>query len=43
VMVDKRRGVVVRHHERGIAVQFLNEGFTGHSGFGAGLRVPSPR
>ncbi len=43
VMVDKRRGVVVRHHERGIAVQFLNEGFTGRSGFGAGLRVPSPR
>jgi hypothetical protein len=43
VMVDKRRAVVVRHHERGIAVEFVNEGFTAHSSFGAGLRVPPSR
>lgn len=43
VMIDKRRAVVARHHERGIAVQFVNEGFTGRSGFGSGLRVPPPR
>ncbi len=38
VMVDKRRAVVVRHHERGIAVEFVNEGFTAQSSFGGGLR-----
>ena len=43
VMVDKRRAVVVRHHERGIAVEFVNEGFTTHSSFGAGLRFPPSR
>lgn len=43
VMVDKRRAVVVRHHERGIAVEFVNEGFAAPSGFGAGLRVSPPR
>jgi hypothetical protein len=28
VMVDKRRAIVVRHHERGIGVEFSNEQFT---------------
>ena len=28
VMLDKRRAIVVRHHERGIGVEFLNEQFT---------------
>lgn len=39
VMIDKRRATVVRHHERGIAVQFINEGSTGAPIFGAGLRA----
>jgi hypothetical protein len=39
VMVDKRRAVVVRHHERGIAVQFVNQGSTPVSTFGASLRA----
>jgi hypothetical protein len=43
VMVDKRRAVVVRHHERGIAVEFVNEGFTSYSTDASGLRVSSPR
>ena len=28
VMLDKRRAIVVRHHERGIGVEFSNERFT---------------
>lgn len=28
VLLDKRRAIVVRHHERGIGVEFLNEQFT---------------
>ena len=28
VMLDKRRAIVVRHHERGIGVEFVNERFT---------------
>jgi hypothetical protein len=28
VMLDKRRAIVVRHHERGIGVEFSNEQFT---------------
>jgi hypothetical protein len=43
VMVDKRRAVVVRHHERGIAVEFVNDRLTGHTAFGGGLRVSPPR
>lgn len=43
VMVDKRRAVVVRHHERGIGVEFVNEGLTGHAAFSGGLRVQPPR
>ena len=27
-MLDKRRAIVVRHHERGIGVEFFNERFT---------------
>ena len=38
VLVDKRRAVVVRHHELGIGVEFVNEGFTERSTFGLGLR-----
>lgn len=43
VMVDKRRAVVVRHHERGIAVEFVNEGFNAAPTLGAGLRPQPPR
>jgi len=32
----------VRHHERGIAVEFFNEGFRNAGEFGAALR-PAPR
>jgi hypothetical protein len=42
VMIDKRRATVVRHHERGIAVEFVNEGFTGTGASGADLRA-APR
>jgi len=38
VVIDKRRAVVVRHHERGIGVEFVNAGFTERSAFGLGLR-----
>jgi len=43
VMVDKRRAIVVRHHERGIAVEFVNEGFSGFAAMGGGLRAQPPR
>ncbi len=43
VKVDKRRAAVVRHHEHGIAVQFINEGATGAPVFGAGLRAAPHR
>lgn len=43
VMVDKRRAVVVRHHERGIAVEFVNEGFSRASALDTGLRPQPPR
>jgi hypothetical protein len=39
VTVDKRRATVVRHHERGIAVEFVNEAFTERYSFGLGLRA----
>ena len=42
VMVDKRRATVVRHHERGIAVEFFNEGLRAAGEFGAALRT-APR
>jgi hypothetical protein len=38
VMIDKRRAVVVRHHDIGIGVEFVNAGFTERSAFGLGLR-----
>lgn len=43
VMVDKRRAIVVRHHERGIAVQFVNQGSTPSFTFGGGLRAEPHR
>lgn len=43
VMVDKRRAVVVRHHERGIAVEFGSDGHTRLSAMGGGLRASPPR
>jgi hypothetical protein len=43
VMVDKRRAVVVRHHERGIAVEFVSEGHTRLSPLGGGLRASPSR
>ena len=43
VMLDKRRATVVRHHERGIAVRFINEGATGAPVFGAGLSTAPHR
>jgi hypothetical protein len=39
VTVDKRRAVVVRHHERGIAVKFVNQGSMPEGTSGAGLRA----
>jgi hypothetical protein len=43
VMLDKRRATVVRHHERGIAIEFVNGDSTGPDAFGLGLRAPSRR
>jgi len=43
VMVDKRRAIVVRHHERGIAVEFVNEGQRGLHALSGGLRAQPPR
>ena len=43
VSIDKRRATVVRHHEHGIAVQFVNEGASGAPDFGAGLRAAPHR
>jgi hypothetical protein len=37
VRVDKRRATVMRHHERGIGVEFVNEPFTERYSFGLGL------
>jgi len=42
VMVDKRRATVVRHHERGIAVEFVSEGFRAAPVSAAAL-MPEPR
>lgn len=42
VMLDKRRATVVRHHERGIAVEFVNERFTSGDDLSASLRA-APR
>lgn len=42
VMLDKRRATVVRHHERGIAVEFVNERFTSSDEPGGNLRA-APR
>jgi hypothetical protein len=39
VRIDKRRATVVRHHERGIGVEFINEAFTERYSFGLGLRA----
>jgi hypothetical protein len=39
VRIDKRRATVVRHHERGIGVEFVNEPFTERYSFGLGLRA----
>jgi hypothetical protein len=38
VMIDKRRAVVVRHHEHGVGVEFVNAGLNERSAFGLGLR-----
>lgn len=43
VMLDKRRAVVVRHHERGIAIQFVNQGSTPSFTFGSSLRAEPHR
>jgi hypothetical protein len=43
VMLDKRRAVVVRHHERGIALEFVNERFTSGGDAEAVLRGPLRR
>jgi len=43
IMVDKRRAVVVRHHERGIAVEFVNEGASAPVAFTTALRHQSSR
>lgn len=43
VMLDKRRAIVVRHHERGIALQFVNQGSTPSFTFGTGLRAEPHR
>jgi hypothetical protein len=39
VRIDKRRATVVRHHERGIGVEFINEPFIERYSFGLGLRA----
>jgi hypothetical protein len=38
VVLDKRRATVVRHHERGIAVEFINDRLTELGGHGLELR-----
>ena len=43
VMLDKRRATVIRHHERGLAVEFVNEHFTSGRNADATLRGPLRR
>jgi hypothetical protein len=43
VMLDKRRAIVVRHHERGIAVEFVNARFDEVGGGGAPLTAEPHR
>jgi len=37
VKIDKRHAIVVRHHENGIGVEFVNPGFTDRRAFGLSL------
>ena len=43
VMLDKRRATVVRHHERGIGVEFVNDQFTGVAPSASSLRAEPHR
>ena len=43
VMLDKRRAIVARHHERGIAVEFVNDRFTEMGGDGSLLTAEPHR
>lgn len=39
VMLDKRRATVVRHHERGIGVEFVSDQFTRRSALASSLKT----
>lgn len=40
VMLNKRRATVVRHHERGIAIEFVNDRFTTDQAYGTDANAP---